>query len=84
VPDRTFILQHPGNYTFQILGCQLPGDKITDLNKDGIPDIINTRATLNKMLSVLGNEYTLFIGSFKPIPFKTEINPKTNAPWPQL
>lgn len=66
VPDRTYILQHPGNYTSDIEGCQLPGEKFANLNGDKIPDILNTRATLDKMLVKLGNEYTLFIGTFIP------------------
>lgn len=64
VPDRGGILQHPGNFTKDIRGCQIPGTQFTHLDKDGIPDIINTRATLNKMMRVMGEEYLLHIGSF--------------------
>lgn len=61
VPDRTFILQHPGNYTRQILGCQLPGQAFKKLDSDDVPDVINTRVTLDKMLALLGKEYRLTI-----------------------
>lgn len=75
VPDRDSILQHGGNYTSDILGCQLPGSKITKLNADNIPDIENSRATLKKMISFLGAEYTLFIGSFEPPTHPHTISP---------
>ncbi len=84
VPDRSSILQHPGNYTRDILGCQLPGDYIIDLNKDTIPDIRNSRATLKKMLEILGAEYTLYIGSFEPPTHPHSISPTTNLPVNQL
>lgn len=81
VPDRSFILQHPGNYTRQILGCQLPGDELVDINKDGIPDIKNSRRTLDKMLLHLGKEYELHIGSFGKPEHEHTINPVTNKPY---
>lgn len=80
VPARSFILQHPGNYTRQILGCQLPGDKVLDLNRDGITDIQNSRKTLDRMLSLLGPEYELHIGSFGPPQHPHKIDPATNRP----
>jgi len=76
VPDRSGILQHAGNYTSDILGCQLPGSKFTNLNADNIPDIVNSRITLNKMINAFGREYTLIITSFDPIPFPRAISPK--------
>lgn len=81
VPDRDGILQHPGNYTAEILGCQLPGDFITDINKDGIPDIRNSKATLKKMISLLGQEYELFIGSFEPPQHPHTLSPATLQPY---
>lgn len=66
VPDRDAILQHPGNFTRQIEGCQLPGEEIKHLDGDAIPDVANTRATLDLMLRKFGNEYILHIGSFYP------------------
>lgn len=75
VPNRTYILQHPGNFTRQIEGCQLPGDRFASLNNDKIPDILNTRSTLDKMLKLLGKEYTLFIGSFEAPVHEHKVNP---------
>jgi len=67
VPGRDLILLHPGNFVSQLRGCLLPGDSLADLNKDGIPDITNTRATLNKLLASLGAEFTLNIFT-APVP----------------
>lgn len=63
VPGREWILFHPATYVSQLLGCLIPGERYADLNRDGIPDIVNTRATLNKMLAVLGKEFTLNVFS---------------------
>lgn len=67
VPGREWILFHPGNYTWQLQGCILPGSAFAHLDKDNIPDITHTRATLNKMLAVLGKEFTLHVLS-APVP----------------
>lgn len=53
VPNRTFIQMHYGNYTRQILGCQLPGENFIDLDGDGIPDITGTERTMKKLLAAL-------------------------------
>ena len=53
VPNRQGILIHAGNYTFQILGCILVGDSYSDLNHDGIPDILNSRKTIDKLYNTL-------------------------------
>ena len=75
VPDRTYILQHPGNYTSDIKGCQLPGLEIKHLNSDAIPDVTNTRVTLDGMLKKFGQEYILHIGSFYPPKFPHKLSP---------
>ncbi len=59
VPNRTFIQIHCGNYTRQILGCQLPGEEFIDLDGDGIPDITNTEVTLEKLLTALPDRFTI-------------------------
>jgi hypothetical protein len=53
VPDRDGILFHPGNYTSQILGCILPGDKLKDINQDSVPDVLNTTVTLKKLTDLM-------------------------------
>ena len=59
VPNRTYIQLHHGNYTRQILGCQLPGKDFIDLDGDGIPDITNTKATLDELLSMLPQTFMI-------------------------
>jgi hypothetical protein len=61
VKGRSGILMHRGNYTRQILGCQLPGEKFIDLDKDGMPDIANTTGTLQKMAEILPDKFILEI-----------------------
>ena len=55
VMDRTGIQIHAGNYTSQIQGCILVGDSIKFLNDDMIPDVTNSKATLKKLLSLIGD-----------------------------
>lgn len=61
VKDRDAILFHPGNYTSDILGCILPGSGFADLNKDGIKDIVNTKATLAKLTNMMPDTFRLII-----------------------
>lgn len=61
VPGRDAILFHPGNYTSQILGCILPGEKHIDLNKDGLIDITNTTATLKILTCLMPDKFKLTI-----------------------
>lgn len=59
VPNRTYIQIHCGNYTRQILGCQLPGVDFIDLDGDGIPDITSTEPTLKKLLAALPETFNI-------------------------
>ena len=59
VPSRTYIQIHSGNYTSQIQGCILVGDAVKWLNKDSIPDVTNSRATLSDLLSLAGQSGTI-------------------------
>lgn len=61
VPNRTYIQIHYGNYTHQILGCQLPGDSIKWLNDDTILDVTNSEKTLDKLLSLLPDKFEIEI-----------------------
>lgn len=67
VPGREWILFHPGNYVSQLRGCILPGFHFADLNKDGIPDITDSKAALNSMLANLGQSFELNIFT-APVP----------------
>jgi len=61
VPNRSLILIHPANYSSQLLGCIGVGEKIIDINKDGLDDITNSKATLKTLLTLLPKEFTLKI-----------------------
>lgn len=61
VPDRSYILIHPGSFYFNIEGCILVGSGYKDINNDGYLDIINSRVTLNKLLELLPNELIIEI-----------------------
>lgn len=53
VPGRSLIEVHAGNYTREIRGCILVGDGIKYLDKDTIPDVTNSKNTLEKLLNYL-------------------------------
>jgi hypothetical protein len=61
VPDRTWIEVHAGNYTSQIQGCVLVGDGIKWLNDDSIPDVTNSKRSLDKVLALAGQNGTIEI-----------------------
>jgi hypothetical protein len=61
VPSRSYILIHTGNYSRQILGCILVGDKHIDLDKDGLVDVANSTVTLKKLYDLMPNEFELTI-----------------------
>lgn len=50
VRNRSNIQVHAGNYVSSIRGCILVGDSIKWLNNDRIPDVTNSRKTLEKLL----------------------------------
>ena len=53
VPDRMMIEIHAGNFTREIRGCILPGDGITYLDRDSIPDVVNSRKALEMLLELV-------------------------------
>lgn len=61
VPNRTFIQAHYGNYTRQLLGCQLYGDGLKYLDNDDIIDITNSEQTIKKLLKMLPDEFEIEI-----------------------
>lgn len=61
VPGRDAILMHRGNYTRQILGCQLTGKSFIDMDKDGFPDISDTKETLQHLADILPDKFILKI-----------------------
>lgn len=61
VDDRSYILIHTGNYSRQIQGCILVGDKHVHLDKDDIIDISNSTVTLEKLYERMPDEFDLVI-----------------------
>ena len=61
VPNRSYIEVHAGNYTSQIEGCILVGDSIKFLNNDKVPDVTNSRTTLQHLLELVGDQTVLSI-----------------------
>ena len=60
VKERSHILIHAGNYKKDTKGCILLGQKLTDINGDGLRDVTNSRNTVNKLESIT-DEFTLTI-----------------------
>lgn len=54
---------HYGNFLSNTKGCQLTGETITDINKDGLYDVTNSKKTLEKLLSLVHDE--IFIDVFE-------------------
>lgn len=61
VPNRDLILIHECNYSSQLLGCIGVGEKVVDINKDGLDDIKNSKATKRKLLELLPEKFVLKI-----------------------
>lgn len=56
VANRDAILIHHGNYNRDTLGCILVGNQHKDLNKDGLLDVANSKATMSELLDIIGNK----------------------------
>ena len=63
IPNRSNVQIHPGNYTRQILGCQLPGDGVKWLDDDGIPDVTRSGDTFDALMELLPDECSVLIKS---------------------
>jgi len=61
VPNRSFILIHNANYSFQILGCIAVGKAHKDINKDGLKDVTSSKATMKKLLAIMPDKFILKI-----------------------
>lgn len=55
VPGRNHILIHAGNYTRDIEGCILLGQKFADIDNDKITDITDSRITVDKLRKMTDN-----------------------------
>lgn len=56
---RTYVQIHSANFTRQLLGCIAVGDSIADIDKDGLPDVTNSKLTLSKILAWAGTDAIL-------------------------
>jgi len=70
VPNRSYILIHPANYVgsknpntghSDLRGCIAVGEKYGDINSDGIPEILNSKNTMKKLLEIAPNGFVLEI-----------------------
>ena len=65
VPGRTAVEVHIGNYVEGIQidseGCILVGASFADRNGDGFIDVIDSRKTMKKLMSILPDEFDLII-----------------------
>ena len=62
VPNRSGIYIHAGNYYTDILGCILLGNAYSDINKDGVLDVINSKITIAALSKFFSNQpFTLII-----------------------
>jgi hypothetical protein len=61
VKDRTNIQGHSGNFTRQIEGCILHGSSVAFLDADSIPDVANSKVTLDKLLALLPDKFEVEI-----------------------
>jgi hypothetical protein len=61
VPDRGDIEIHAGNYYTDILGCILVGKSYSDLNDDGVIDVLSSRVTLLHLLDLMPDKFKITI-----------------------
>lgn len=59
--SRSYILIHSANYFYDLLGCIGVGEKLQDINRDGHLDLVNSRATMTRLLKTLPQEFDLII-----------------------
>lgn len=61
VDGRTLILIHTGNYYGHTLGCILVGEKLIDINNDGVEDVAGSGKVMNWLRSNMPDEFELKI-----------------------
>lgn len=61
VPGRSGILIHKITYVKDLKGCIGIGMKLSDINKDGIPDMIKSTEGLAKLWEVTPEQFTITI-----------------------
>jgi len=61
VPGRNMILIHSGNYYSDSLGCIIVGSDHKDIDKDGLVDVVNSKATLSRMFTTFPDRFKMVI-----------------------
>ena len=61
IVGRSWVLIHHGNYYSDIKGCILVGAAHIDINKDGYRDVSASRVTLDKIVALAPEGFTLTI-----------------------
>jgi hypothetical protein len=61
VQSRDMIEMHPGNYNKDTLGCLLPGEGFTDINRDGLLDVVSSRNTMEHLWDLMPDEFKIEI-----------------------
>ena len=61
VDGRKYIRIHVGNFTYQIEGCILVGEKLLDFDGDGVTDVTNSKATMKRLFELLPDKFYLYI-----------------------
>ena len=65
VPGRTAVLWHKGNFAtgkkIDTEGCQLPGMQLVDINGDGELDVADSTGAMDKLLSIMPDEFKFHI-----------------------
>jgi hypothetical protein len=61
VPGRSGILIHKISYVSGLKGCIGVGMEFSDLNKDGVPDIVRSGEALTMLINKLPDEFTIVI-----------------------
>jgi hypothetical protein len=61
VPGRDMILIHSGNYHSDSLGCIIVGSDHKDIDKDGLVDVVNSKATLSRMFTTFPDRFKLLV-----------------------
>ena len=62
VPNRSEAKVHSANYARQLKGCIAPGLSVGDIDRDGLPDMVNSGEALKRFMSAMGTQRVSTIG----------------------
>lgn len=63
VPNRSLILFHVANFVQELEGCIAPGLHHSDIDADGIVDVVHSRQAMDRLLKAAPDGFLLQIGS---------------------